>query len=144
MFYTVSKLLTVFLMPFVWVFVCLLLGFWFRKTGRGVKYYGFGFLLFMVFGNFWLAATVSNAWENRYKFVDVNSKYDVAIVLGGGIIDEHRRPYSMIHFDQSADRLLQAEQLYKQGRVSKILITSGDIAGRSEVGFRNNTFCKIM
>ena len=53
-----------------------------------------------------------------------SSSFDVGIVLGGGIITYNEDDKRLI-FRGSADRGLQALQLYKQGRIKKILITAG-------------------
>jgi len=53
------------------------------------------------------------------------NKYDMAIVLGGGILD-----YDMMNdriiFRQNTDRIVQVVELYKMGKVKKILISGGN------------------
>ena len=132
MFFTLSKLLTVFLMPFTWLFFCLVMALFQKSHPKKQKYLWAGITIMLVFGNFWLAATVMKYWEQKPIILAPRQHYDVAIVLGGGIVDEAMKPANRVHFDATADRLLQAEQLYKSKKISKILISAGPLYKKHE------------
>ena len=64
-------------------------------------------------------------WE--YKITPderLSKSYDVGIVLGGGMVTIDKR-YNRITFRTNTDRVLQAIALYKEGRIKKILLSSG-------------------
>ncbi len=125
MFFIISKFFTLFLMPFFWLTISLLWAIFTKKERNRKNALRISFFIFMVFGNTYLASKVMRWWEPRPNEISKMAKYDVAIVLGGGISNEHKWPYDRVHFDPSADRLLQAIQLYKAGKVAKILISAG-------------------
>ena len=54
----------------------------------------------------------------------IDPPYDVAIVLGG-FSDSKQEPRDRLHLSHSGTRLTHALQLYQEGRVRKILVTSG-------------------
>jgi uncharacterized SAM-binding protein YcdF (DUF218 family) len=125
MFYTISKLFTLFLMPFFWLFICILWALFTNSQKKRKNAIRVAFLILFIFGNSFLASKIMKYWEPMPKEISKIGKFDVAIVLGGGITNDTKRPFDRIHFDYSADRLLQAFQLYKMGVVKKILISAG-------------------
>ncbi|MES2798118.1 MAG: YdcF family protein, partial [Bacteroidota bacterium] len=64
-------------------------------------------------------------WEPKPIEMSKLQNHEVVVVLGGGIANELKWPYDRGHFDPSADRLLQAFQLYKAGKIHKILVSAG-------------------
>ncbi len=80
------------------------------------------FLLF--FTNDYIFNRVCQKWELPVKSAnEVKCKYDYGIVLGGMASINTRTKKMKI--SESIDRILQAIILYKQGRIRKIVITSG-------------------
>lgn len=72
-----------------------------------------------------IAKWAMNQWEPKAKsYEEITEVYDCAIVLAG-ITDPNRPPYDRIHFNKGADRVVHAVDLYKQGKVKKILISGG-------------------
>jgi uncharacterized SAM-binding protein YcdF (DUF218 family) len=57
-------------------------------------------------------------------YESLHSDFDVAVVLGG-FTNPSRAPFDRTHFNKGADRLLHALELYKLGKVKKILISGG-------------------
>jgi uncharacterized SAM-binding protein YcdF (DUF218 family) len=125
MFHIISKIFTLFLMPFAWLFICLAIAFFTKSDKRRKTFVKVAFLILFIFGNTFLASKVMTWWEPKPLEIAKMRNYDVAIVLGGGIVNESKRPFDRTHFYSSADRLLQAFQLYKIGKVKKILISGG-------------------
>jgi uncharacterized SAM-binding protein YcdF (DUF218 family) len=125
MFYVISKLFTIFLMPFFWLFFSICLS-CFAKTDKvRKKSIRFSFFVIMIFGNSFLASKIMHWWEPKPLDYANMANFDIGVVLGGGIANEWKKPLNRIHFDHSADRLLQAFQLYKAGKIKKILISGG-------------------
>jgi uncharacterized SAM-binding protein YcdF (DUF218 family) len=134
MFHILSKLFTLFLMPFFWLFLAVLLAF-FAKSDLKRKFWSkIVFLLFFVFGNSFLASHIMHWWEPKPVEYAKMEIFDFGIVLGGGIANEWQRPLDRVHFDPSADRLLQALQLFKAGKIKNILISGGS----ASIFSRNN------
>lgn len=90
-----------------------------------------GILLYIYFTDF-LSAPIYRAWE--YPMVwyrDVPAHFEAAIVLGG-VSAPGKKPDDRTHFPGSPDRLMHALQLYKLGKVKKIIISggSGNLVGK--------------
>lgn len=132
MFFIISKLFTFFLMPFCWLFLCLIWAVFTKKDRNRKLAVKLSLIILMVFGNSYLASKVMRWWEPKPIEISKMGNYDVAIVLGGGIANETKWPYDRVHFDPSADRLLQAVQLYKAGKVARILISAGSVSLKSK------------
>ncbi|MDZ7936009.1 MAG: YdcF family protein [Emticicia sp.] len=64
---------------------------------------------------------------HQHQFLTVKT-HDVGIILTGGIINENKLPQENIFLGKSADRIAQTIQLYKNGKISKILISGGEIS----------------
>lgn len=124
MFFILSKILAFLIAPYTWLFLGLL---WLLKKLWKTPYRKWVLTLtvFMyLVSNSFLVDEVVRAWE--YCDDDIylkDTKYDIAIVLGGmGRIDERQRRFD---FGYSGDRLFQTLELYYKKRVNKILITGG-------------------
>lgn len=124
MFFFLSKILAFLIAPYTWLFFGLL---WLLKKLWQTPYrkWILTFTVCMyVISNSFLVDEVVRAWE--YTDDDIyqkNTKYDLAIVLGGmGRIDERQERFD---FNYSGDRLFQTLELYYKKRVSKILISGG-------------------
>lgn len=115
-------------MPFFWLFVCISIAFFTKSDKRRKLFIKVALFILIIFGNIYFVSKIMRWWEPKPVEMSKMEVYDVAIVLGGGIINEYKKPFDRVHFDPSADRLLQAFQLYKAGKVKKILISAGSIA----------------
>lgn len=82
-------------------------------------------------------------WEKGVVPIAPLKAYDIGIVLTG-ITDSQREPHDRVYFIRGADRLLHTIQLYKMGKIKKILISggSGVLVGKkvSEAGDLKRTF----
>lgn len=125
MFFLLSKLLHLFLMPFLWVLLFLFLALFLKKPK-----YQRGFLLtaltiLIVFSNPFLENEAWRAWEVEATPVKEVGHYDVAIILTG--ITGYREDLpDRIHTHKGADRFLHPLQLYRLGKIEQFLITGGD------------------
>lgn len=137
MFYTISKLFTLFLMPFFWLFLSILFGLFAKNDTKRKNALKLAFFILFVFGNSILVSKVMRWWEPKTVELAQLAHFDLGIVLGGSIIDDFKKPFDRVHFDPSADRLLQAFQLYKAGKIDKILITAGFVDIFGNISKRN-------
>ncbi len=124
MFFFLSKILAFIIAPYTWLFFGLI--YLLKKVwNTPFKKWVLGLTVFMyVISNSFLIDEVVRAWE--YCDDDIylkDTKYDIAIVLGGmGRIDERQQRFD---FGFSGDRLFQTLELYHQKRVGKLLISGG-------------------
>lgn len=119
MLFVLSKLLIFFLRPFVWICILLILALFKKKYRR--RLLGLSLLLLFFFSNSFIIGKVANWYEPAYPR---NQVYDVGIVLGG--YSSYNKYTNKIAFGSSSDRLFQAISLFKQHKIQRILLSSGN------------------
>jgi len=122
MIFILSKILLFLIKPFVWFCILLVAAVLVKKNGIRKKLIIAAVLVLLLFSNPFLAGKAFNLYEPAYPRQKKN--YDVAIVLGG--FSGLNKRTNEIQFNGANDRLFQAISLYQQGRVKKILISSGN------------------
>ena len=129
MFFLISKLSYIALMPLSWVSLLIILGFVFRKKQKTARTLWIASLiLFFIFGNDWLANKALSQWEMPARAIASLSqqKYKTAIVTGG--VTQRRQPDDRIYYGPGADRVLHAATLYKEGIIEYIILSGGVVA----------------
>lgn len=124
MFFYLSQFLSFLVMPLTLVIVCLLSGMLFLKKRIGKKLMLTGLVLLLFFSNQYLANYVMYLWEPDFKAIDSLPNYELAVVLTG-VTNLNKTTYDRTFFNKGADRATHALQLYKLGKIEKILITGG-------------------
>jgi len=120
MFYIASKLLAFLIKPIFWVFILLISALIFKIKRRKILL--FTLITFYFFSNSFIADSCARIWEMpRYAPTKI---YDVGIVLGG--IADYDKITKAHNFNKHADRIMDAQQLYHQGKIKKILISGGN------------------
>ncbi len=124
MFFVISKLIGFLVSPFWWIILSLGLAYFIKNRVYKSRLFLLAFVLFIVFTNPLLFRVVVGTWEGDLQPAEsMRNKSDVCVVLGG--MSAYHEPTGRIRFTQSADRILQAVDLYKKGIVSKIVISGG-------------------
>lgn len=124
MFFYLSQLVSFLLMPLTICLLFLLAGF-INKFGVWKKRFQLtGFVLLLLFTNGALSDAVMNRWEPPFKPLSSLPHYEVGIVLTG-VTNLSKTASDRTFFDRGADRATHAIQLYKEGKIKKILITGG-------------------
>ncbi|TPE44469.1 YdcF family protein [Pontibacter mangrovi] len=124
MFFILSKTLDFLLLPIVWVLLLLFLAvflksaIWRRRCLLGAL------AMLLLLSNPFLANLAWRAWEARPVPVREVGTYDVAVLLTG-VTEYHPEATDRVHTKKGADRFLHTLQLYRLGKVNKILITGG-------------------
>ncbi|MCX2575840.1 YdcF family protein [Pedobacter sandarakinus] len=118
MSFILSKILIFFLKPIVWIAIIILLAAGLKKHRK--KFAIVACFLFFFFSNSFIVGVITNWYEASYP---PNAKYDVGIVLGG--YSAYNKKTKKIAFSWASDRLFQAISLYKEGKIDKILLSSG-------------------
>ena len=125
MFFILSKVLSVFLSPLVWVFGLSMYGFFLKNKRKRRNILIVSLIVFYLFSNNYISEKVIMKLE-IYNTPDtiVNSHYDAGIVLGGGLVafDEANQ---RIIYGQSSDRILQAIDSYNNNTIDKIIVSGG-------------------
>lgn len=125
MFFILSKILDFVVNP---LFYVLGLSLWALFTKKAIlkKRATLGAIaLLLFFGNNYLGMLIFRQWEVAPVPIKELGNYEVAIVLGG-FTDVAKEPFDRVHTNASADRLLHVVQLYRLGKVQKILISGGN------------------
>ena len=120
MFYIVSKLLAFLGKPLFWVFILFISALIFKTKRQKILL--FSLITFYFFTNSFIADSCCRIWETpRHAPTEI---YDVGIVLGG--ISDYDKITKSHNFNKHADRIMDAQQLYHQGKIKKILISGGN------------------
>jgi uncharacterized SAM-binding protein YcdF (DUF218 family) len=124
MFFYLSQFLSFLAMPLTIILMFLIAGFWLRKKRSGKKLMVTGIVLLLFFSNQFLANLAMRSWEPDFKAFDSLPEYELGIVLTG-VTNLNKTAYDRTFFNKGADRATHAVQLYKLGKIKKILITGG-------------------
>ncbi|MEZ4961319.1 MAG: YdcF family protein [Saprospiraceae bacterium] len=126
MFFIVSKVLYFAIQPLNWVLALMLYSLFAKKKSRKRKALVAAIVLGFLFTNRFLYNQVIKLWELKTITADqITEPYDIGILLGGysngNILPRHDRQ----NFSHRAARFLNAYELYKMGKVKKLLLTGG-------------------
>lgn len=124
MFFYLSQFLSFLAMPLTIVLLFLIAGMFYIKKAQGRKLMTTGLVLLLFFTNQFIANYAMYLWEPEYKLIDSLPRFDVGIVLTG-VTNLNKTATDRTFFNKGADRATHAMQLYKLGKIKKILITGG-------------------
>ncbi len=124
MFFALSKILDFLLSPMIWIMLFFLLGMILHKRKISRKLLITALCIFFIFTNSFLTDEMLNLTERPMVKLNDGVTYEAGIVLGGGMVTIDRSMDRLI-FQENTDRMLQAVQLYKEGRIKKIILSSG-------------------
>jgi uncharacterized SAM-binding protein YcdF (DUF218 family) len=124
MFFYFSQFLSFLAMPLTLVLLLLVIAAIFTPKSRGRKILGTGILLLLFFSNPFLSNLALLAWEPPYKSFEEIPNREIGIVLTG-VTNLNKTTTDRTFFGKGADRITQALQLYRMGKIKKILITGG-------------------
>lgn len=123
MFFVISKLVSALIMPVSLICITFIASFFFK--GKRKLLQGLAVFLLLLFSNPFLANVVMRWWEVPAIRIDSISKPYAAGVVLCGVTNTRQKPDDRVHFLKGADRIVHAVQLYKDGKIRKILITGG-------------------
>lgn len=124
MFHILSKIVTIFISPFIWFLVLLFLALFLKK--KKLKKLFTILLIFVLwfFSNSFIFNNVVKLWEVKpVQMSELQPSYEYGIVLGG--IASYDEDYQRTVFTGSTDRIMQTLFLYKEGKIKKIVIVGG-------------------
>ena len=120
MFFVISKILTYFFRPAIWLVILLALALFHKNPRKRKRSLWLGFLILLVFSNTFIVTKITGLWA--VKPLPVTQVFDVGVVLGGSTVT-YEKKYNRTTFKGNIDRLLQAVELYNEGKIKKILVT---------------------
>ena len=136
MFYVLSKTIDVLLMPLTLVFMTLIYAFFTKNKVRGRRVFvGVLGLLYLMSSPIFVNQLLI-WWEYKGKTPsEISKTYEVGVLLTGGMAKAETWQPPHIWVGVNFDRAAQAFQLYRAGKIRKILISGGQgrISG-SETG----------
>jgi uncharacterized SAM-binding protein YcdF (DUF218 family) len=124
MFFYLSQFLSFLALPLTIVMVFILAGAIFIRRKWGKKSLWIGIALLVFFTNPFLSNLALLAWEPEFKSFDEIENHEIGIVLTG-VTNLGKTAYDRTFFNKGADRITHALQLYRMGKIKKILITGG-------------------
>jgi uncharacterized SAM-binding protein YcdF (DUF218 family) len=125
MFFLLSKLLYLFLMPLLWVLVFLFLALFLKNPKYKRSFLLLALTILVIFSNPFLENEAWRAWEVEATPLNKVKQYDVAIILTG--VTGYREDIAdRIHTHKGADRFLHPLQLYRLGKIKQFLVSGGD------------------
>ncbi len=123
MFFIASKLLAFLIKPIIWVLILLISSLIFKSKRRILLIYTIS--IFWFFSNGFLADETARIWETSPKLISsITHNYKYGIVLGG--YSSYNKATQHIDFNDSGDRLISAIELYKLGKIEKIILSGGN------------------
>ncbi|GGK79664.1 YdcF family protein [Rufibacter glacialis] len=124
MFFLLSKLLQYLISPLLWIVALFVLGLLLKKQARSRFAFKAGLVLLLFFTNPFLSNEAWLAWEPEPVLMKDVPVYDAGIVLTG-VTEVNKSPHDRVHYQEGAERILDAIQLYKMGKLKKIIISGG-------------------
>lgn len=124
MFFYLSQFLSFLAMPLTLIVLLFLLALFAKRTQTKRYSMLLGFIFLLFFTNQFIANFVMDAWEPDFKELKTLPNYPLGIVLTG-VTNLDKTAYDRTFFSRGADRATHAVQLYKLGKIEKILITGG-------------------
>lgn len=122
MFFLLSKILDFLITPFFWIVILLAIAVFRAKPRKRALIAAFALTLFL--SNSFIVDEFVRAWELPLtKLENLDDDYDIAIVLGGGVFYDAQ--YKRVNYSDNFHRYYDAAQLYKAGKVDRLLVTAG-------------------
>ena len=130
-------------MPLTIVMILILSGavFFRRKWSKKLLWAGVGLLLF--FTNPSLSNLALLAWEPDFKSFEEIENHEIGIVLTG-VTNLSKTAYDRTFFNKGADRITHALQLYRMGKIKKILITGGHGPESRQSSIRSGSIAAVF
>lgn len=126
MFFFLSKTLGYLVRPLVILCLCFIAAWLTRRKKRRMKFFlTTGFILLFLFSNEFITNEIMNAWEIKARpFASLDRSYSYGILLcGAGKLEVG--PRDRVYIGSAADRINHTLQLYKLGKIHKVIISGG-------------------
>jgi uncharacterized SAM-binding protein YcdF (DUF218 family) len=135
MYFILSKVLYILILPFIWVFGMLVYSIFIKNGRMARKLVVTSVVLLYIFGNPLLIRFYSNLWDIK-AYDPGKTKYSSIILLGGFVSEDAN---GQGFFNGAADRYTEAVKLLQNGTASHLLVTGGN-GNLNPSGFREGLF----
>jgi uncharacterized SAM-binding protein YcdF (DUF218 family) len=125
MFFLLSKVLDIVLLPTVWLFALLIAALVARQPQRKRQWLWAACGLLLILTNPALVNEALLAWERPPVPLAALPAHADAAVLLTGITQVDKAPHDRVYLGSGADRLTNALWLYRAGRVRRIIVSGG-------------------
>ncbi len=125
MFFIASKLLLFFISPIGVLTIALIWAYFTKNYRLSKKILKNTLIGFYIFSTPLLVNEMLLLWEIPPTKIEDVVPHEWGVVLTGGITEERKLPAENIFLSTSADRVGQAIQLHRAGKIKKILISGG-------------------
>lgn len=125
MFFIFSKILLFLIQPLNWIVVLLLASWIIRIEIWKKRLFIAGMVMLLFFTNGFISNSLLKAWEVEPTPIAELPKYKAGIILTG-VTDREMKPRDRVYFHKGADRVTHALQLYRMGKIEKIVISGGN------------------
>lgn len=123
MFFILSKILLIFILPLTWILTGLIAAIIVKNAKWKRRLLVASTLMLLIFTNGFLLDEFARCWDIKPVPLKTTGSYSCAIVLGGfSGEDDHGDGF----FNTASDRFIQGVKLLKTGKVSHILISGGN------------------
>lgn len=124
MFFILSKILSFLFTPIIWIVVLLFISLFSKNARRKKRALVTAVAMLVILSNSFLFDEVMRLWEiPAAQHSDLQPQYDAGIILSGVLSYDHS--FDRLQFNRRNDRLMQAIELYKTGRIKKLFFTGG-------------------
>ncbi|GAB3510842.1 YdcF family protein [Emticicia fontis] len=127
MYHIASKLLTFFIMPVGIICILLIYAIYTKNRTKSRKTIVAALIFFYLTSAPFVINEICLFWEVPPTAISTVKPHDIGIVLTGSIINTTLKPAENIFLSGSSDRIGQAIQLYKFGKIKKIIISGGEV-----------------
>lgn len=121
MFFFLSKLLHILVMPLFWIVFFWLLYVWRRHGKTARRYLLLAVSVSVFFTNTFIFKEFARLWEVYGVPIEDIEEYDYAIVLGG--MFEYNSDLKTLSIRRGGDRIWQALRLFHRGKVKNLIIS---------------------
>ncbi len=117
--FILSKVLSFLYYPINWIILLCIIAFFIKKISLRKKTSTVTLLIFIIFSNKYIYNQISLVYQPKPISTTSLNNYSVGILLGGiASYDKNNIGF----FGQSSDRFIQTLQLYKIGKIQKIIV----------------------
>jgi uncharacterized SAM-binding protein YcdF (DUF218 family) len=127
MYHIVSKLLTFFIMPQGIICILLIYAIYTKNRTKLRRIIIATLIFFYISATPFITNELFLLWEVPPTAISKVKPHDIGILLTGGTINSNREPAENIFLGGTSDRIGQAIQVYKLGKIKKIIVSGGDI-----------------
>ncbi|MCP9766895.1 YdcF family protein [Lacihabitans sp. LS3-19] len=126
MFFIFSKTISFIVKPLGFLFLMILLQLYIKNHTKRKRLTVFILVYLYIFS----CPVITNVFMSNLEVPNLDitkvNNYQIGVVLSGGFVNESKSTNQNLYLGNQADRIWQAAELYKLGKIKQILITGGD------------------